>query len=457
LPRRTATASDSDYVASANGVTFPAGSPAGTTQNIDITIVGDDKVELNEYFYVNLSNIHATDRNVIFADSQGRGTILNDDRAQVVIADVLRAEGTGGTANFDFTAQLLDAVDFPVTVAYTTQDGTALVGDNDYTPATGSVTFSGVKNETKKITVLVTGDSKVEPNESFVVRLSNIQAGGRWVEFGDDVGQGDIVDDDQATLSISDVSQNERAGGSSTTYTFAVTLSASIEWPSGSKVSVTYSTADGAATTADNDYVSTGGTLSFNGTAGETKTLNVIVNNDNFAEGDEAFYVNLTNVQADGFAVVLGKSRGQGTIVNDDSMNLEITKDDRGVTAAPNDKILYDLAYRNLGSATARQVWVVEVVSANTAFDSIASAAGFSAPDANAGARARSTSGLVERRFRLAVFAVIVADALPGGVTPSTRRSRVICGSTPSVGPYPRARPSTTCRTRPGRTTPSFP
>jgi uncharacterized repeat protein (TIGR01451 family) len=423
----SAMASDSDYVASANTVTFPAGSPAGATQYIDVTVVGDDKVEMDEYFYVNLSNIQAAGRNVTFFDPQGRGTILNDDRAQVVISDVLRAEGTNGATNFDFNAQLLDAVDFPVTVSYTTQDGTALFGDNDYTPATGSVTFSGVKNETKKITILVTGDSKVEPNEFFFVRLSNIQAGGRWVEFGDDVGQGDIVDDDQAALSISDVSKNEGAGGSSTTYTFVVSLSSSLQLPSGGSVSVSYSTANGTATTADNDYVSTGGTLSFNGTAGETRTLDVIVNNDNFAEPDETFFVDLSNVQAGGFDVVLGKSQGQGTIVNDDSMDLEITKDDQGVAVGPKDKIVYDLAYRNLGSATARQVRLIEVVPANTTFDSTSSAAGFScSPDANAGSTCTLNVGtLSSGASGSGAFGVIVNDPLPGGVTETSNTARI--------------------------------
>jgi uncharacterized repeat protein (TIGR01451 family) len=422
----TARASDSDYVASASTVTFTG--TAGETKFIDVAVVGDDKVELNESFYVNLSNIQAAGRNVTFADAQGRGTITNDDRAQVVISDVLRTEGTGGTTNFDFNAQLLDAVDFPVTVTYTTQDGTALVGDNDYTPATGSVTFLGAKNETKKVTILVTGDTKVELNEFFVVRLSNIQAGGRWVEFGDDVGQGDIVDDDQATLSVGDVSRNEGAGGSSTTYTFAVTLSAGVQVPSGgSPILVNYGTANGTATTADSDYASTSGTLSFSGTAGETKYLNVTVSNDNFAERDETVFVNLSNVQADGFAVVLGDSQGQGTIVNDDSMDLQITKDDAGVTASSNEKVLYDLAYRNQGGATARQVRLTEVVPDHTTFDFSSSTAGFSClPSTNAGSTCTLNVGtLSSGASGTAVFAVTVDDALPGGATQTSNTASI--------------------------------
>ena len=336
---------------------------------------------------------------------------MNDDRAQIVISNVTAdRRDEDGTTNFDFNAVLLDAVDTPVTVTYTTQDGTALLSDNDYTAATGPVTFAGAKDETKKITVLVTADSKVELNEFFVVRLSNIQASGRDVVFADDVGQGEIVDDDQAMLSIDDRSQAEGAGP----HTFTVTLSNGVDGP----VTVSYATADGTATTSDNDYVSTGNTLNFTGAAGETRTLNVAVNNDIFAEKDETFSVHLTNVQSGPYNVILGKSQGVGTIVNDDLMNLEITKDDRGVTAAPNDKILYDLAYRNLGSATARQVRLIEVVPANTTFD-FASSPGFScSPNPNAGSTCtRSVGTLSSGASGSAVFAVTVDDTLPGGVT----------------------------------------
>jgi uncharacterized repeat protein (TIGR01451 family) len=417
----TATAADGDYVASTSSLSFTG--TAGETKLVNITVNGDDKVELNESFYVDLSNIQATGRNVTFADARGQGTILNDDRAQIVISNVTRNEGTGGTTNFDFNAVLLDAVDAPVTVTYTTQDGTALVSDNDYTAATGQVTFAGAKDETKKITVLVTGDNKVELNEFFVVRLSNIQSSGRDVVFADDVGQGEIVDDDQATLAIGDVSQNEGAGGSSTIYTFTVTLSPGVDGP----VAVSYATANGTGTTGDNDYISTGGTLNFTGASGETRTLNVVVSNDSFAEKDETFFVNLSNVQAGPFSVILGKSQGVGTIVNDDFMNLEITKDDGGVTAAPNDKIPYDLAYRNITGATARQVKVIEVVPANTKFDFASSTAGFScAPNINAGSTCTLDVGtLSSGASGSAVFAVTVDDPLPGGATETSNTVRI--------------------------------
>ena len=69
----SATTVDGDYVATSGMLHF------GTNQNtrtISITVNGDTKVELNEIFNVNLSN--ATNGATI-SDSQGVGTITNDD------------------------------------------------------------------------------------------------------------------------------------------------------------------------------------------------------------------------------------------------------------------------------------------------------------------------------------------------------------------------------------------
>ena len=71
----TATVADSDYVAASNTLHFGANE---NTQTISVTINGDTKVEANETFNVILSN--ATNGATI-SDSQGVGTITNDDGA----------------------------------------------------------------------------------------------------------------------------------------------------------------------------------------------------------------------------------------------------------------------------------------------------------------------------------------------------------------------------------------
>jgi hypothetical protein len=57
----------------------------------------------------------------------------------------------------------------PITVHYSTVDGTAKAG-SDYVAATGTVTFApGQLNKT--ISILIKGDKVKEKNESFIVTL----------------------------------------------------------------------------------------------------------------------------------------------------------------------------------------------------------------------------------------------------------------------------------------------
>ncbi len=64
---------DNDYVAkSLSAQTIPAGS---STYTFDVLVNGDTVPELNETFFVNVTNV----TNAIAVDSQGQGTILNED------------------------------------------------------------------------------------------------------------------------------------------------------------------------------------------------------------------------------------------------------------------------------------------------------------------------------------------------------------------------------------------
>jgi Ca2+-binding RTX toxin-like protein len=84
--------------------------------------------------------------------------------------------------------------------------------------------------------------------------------------------------------------------------------------PSGFPVTVDFDTADGSATTADNDYQAASGTVAF--APGDTsETITVNVNGDTTFEPDESFFVNLSNPQ---FATI-ADGQGEGTILNDDA------------------------------------------------------------------------------------------------------------------------------------------
>jgi probable HAF family extracellular repeat protein len=219
------------------------------------------------------------------------------------ISDVTVAEGNTGTRVATFTVTLSATSSQPVTVAYATADGTATAG-SDYQAASGTLTIpAGQASGT--ITVLVNGDRLPEPNETFFVNLSTPTN----AIIADGQGVGTIVDD-EPRISISDVSKKEGKRGQTTQFIFTVTLSAAYDQP----VTMSFKTTDGTAKTSDQDYVAKTGTLTF--APGETtKTITITVNGDSKKESDETFFLDLFGNSSNS---LLTKSRGVGTILNDD-------------------------------------------------------------------------------------------------------------------------------------------
>lgn len=66
-----------DYITGQGVVNF---SPGQTVKNISVAVIGDTLRENNEAFFVNLSGA----QNARISDSQGKGTIINDDRARLI-------------------------------------------------------------------------------------------------------------------------------------------------------------------------------------------------------------------------------------------------------------------------------------------------------------------------------------------------------------------------------------
>jgi len=179
----TANVLDNDYVAVAgSNLTFAADAGVGPqTQTVTVQITGDNVVELDEAFFVQLSGLLVGGRDVTLDDGQGLGTITNDDFATFTIDDVSVAEGDAGTSDLVFTVTLYADVDTSVTLGYSTQDQDATATDGDYSPTSGTLSFTGTAGETRTITVSGVGDGKVELDERFLVNLTALSAGGRDV------------------------------------------------------------------------------------------------------------------------------------------------------------------------------------------------------------------------------------------------------------------------------------
>jgi hypothetical protein len=121
-----------DYTAASGSVYF---TPGSVTQFITVTVLGDTKDEVNEYFYVNLSiPVDGT-----IADNQGVATIIDNDGPGVSVNDVTVIEGDGGsTTNAIFTVFLSASSPQTVTVNYITQDITA-TAPADYNTISGTL------------------------------------------------------------------------------------------------------------------------------------------------------------------------------------------------------------------------------------------------------------------------------------------------------------------------------
>jgi CSLREA domain-containing protein len=161
----TATA-NADYLSVSGSLTF---TPGITTQVITVPVQGEVLYELDETFFVNLSN--ATNATVV--DSQGVGTIRNNDVPTISISinDTTVPEGNSGMHDEIFTVSLSAPSALTVTVDYATANNTASVG-SDYFSKSGSLIFS--PGETSKIiTVTIIGDVASETNETFFINLSH--------------------------------------------------------------------------------------------------------------------------------------------------------------------------------------------------------------------------------------------------------------------------------------------
>lgn len=287
-----------DYVATSGTLTFLSGI---TSQTVDIQISGDLVDELDEKLDFVLSN--ATPGVYYSAFRHTDVNITDDDTASFTINDVAMSEGNSGTTNAVFTVSLSTSADHIVGVNFATANGTA-IANGDYLATSGTLTFiAGVTTQT--ISVVINGDVLGEPNETYFVNLSAPTGG---ATIGDPQGLGTITNDDSSLISINDVSQPELHNGVHG-YTYVVTLSS----PSTQTITVQFATADGTATTANNDYFNNSGTLTFN-PGQTTKVITVQVKGDKRVELDEEFYVNLSNATN----AAIADNQGLGTILNDD-------------------------------------------------------------------------------------------------------------------------------------------
>ncbi|MHC4207280.1 MAG: Calx-beta domain-containing protein, partial [Planctomycetota bacterium] len=139
--------------------------PGETSQPVSVTVIGDVLDEPDETFFVDLNN----PVNAIVADSQGVGTISDDDGLpSLSIGDVTVVEGAGTIL---FTVSLSAVSSEAVNVDFATSDSTAMA-PGDYTAASGTLTIPA-DSVSGTIAVPIIDDALIESSEVFTMDLSN--------------------------------------------------------------------------------------------------------------------------------------------------------------------------------------------------------------------------------------------------------------------------------------------
>jgi hypothetical protein len=182
--------SGSDYVTVSGTLVFV---PGETEKRIEVEAQDDTLDEQNEVFSVNLSAAESAD----IADSQGRGTITDDDPLpSLSIDDLTVKEPSSGSTDAVFEVTLVPASGREVEVYYNTDPGTATDG-GDYGEAAGTLTFAAGETS-QPITVTVWADALAEGEETFYVNLS----GAINATLADDQGKGIILEEHPVYLPI---------------------------------------------------------------------------------------------------------------------------------------------------------------------------------------------------------------------------------------------------------------
>jgi len=211
----------------------------------------------------------------------------------------------GSDAIFTVTLTAAPGEGKTIKVHYETVNGGARAGVH-YAKTVGDLVFTG--SETAKTVLVPTipdSPDRYPKLDDFSLQLSSPTRGTKITNAAAIARLAASF----AAITIDNPTVAEGNSGSSVAR-FVVSLNA----PNSKPVTVDYTTGDGAATTADNDYTAVSGTLTF--APGETrKTIDVPVAGDASQESDETFRIRLSNPSSNAF---LQQASGVATIVNDD-------------------------------------------------------------------------------------------------------------------------------------------
>ncbi len=175
-----------DFAPLAQTITFP---PGVISQTVPVIILGDTVYEGDETFELRLSNAQGAE----LVAEVAVVTIVNDDPLPTLsVAPGMLGEGNSGTTPLYFTVSLSHASAFTISLAYTTNNDTAIAG-LDYQTTSGVLSIPP-GTQTAMIRVFVIGDEIEETDEQFW--LFSYSPVGATIAPGSTPVAGTILDDD---------------------------------------------------------------------------------------------------------------------------------------------------------------------------------------------------------------------------------------------------------------------
>lgn len=308
----------SDYQTTSGTLSWADGD--ATEKSFTVPIVDDTAVDPDERFTVTLTtptggatlgSTSSMDVRIIDNDAPNPGAVQFSsatfsamEGAGTVTVTVSRVGGSLGTARVDLRSSA----------------GSARF-DDDFTPTgTRLLTWNSGDASTKSVTINLTNDDVLEPNETFTITLSN--PGGATLGLPDTATVTIVDDDATATAALPGTLQFSATSSSVAENGGPITVMVTRSGGSAGAVSVQYSTSANTAA-AGSDFGSASGTLSWPDGDTTPKTFTVAITDDTAAEASETFTVTLTN------------ATGGSPIGLPSTTTVTITDNDTGAPPAP--------------------------------------------------------------------------------------------------------------------------
>ncbi|MEU4157475.1 Calx-beta domain-containing protein [Actinoplanes sp. NPDC026670] len=339
---------DVDFTAISGSTVFSA-STRDAVKRITVYGLTDTKDENTEVFGLALTNVTDPLNNLAVAT-------MNDDDLPPTYSFSAAETVAENIGTVTTTATLNSLSDFPVTIPYTTANGTA-AAPGDYTTTAGTLSFAPLE-DTKTITVPVIDDALDEPDETFTVAASGTPTGATPSVASKTVT---VTDNDTPPVVSIATAGSVREGD---TLNFPVSLNV----VSGQNVTVVADTANGTAVApGDFDALSAqlvtipAGQLSVN-----VPVVTKVDANDE-SSNPEALQVALTNPTG----ATLGTTPATGTITDSVATVTPVTSVTEGNSGSHNQVFDVTLSAAPSGTVEVGYTVTAGTATAGTDFDAV--------------------------------------------------------------------------------------